>query len=226
MSSAGDRNVKRVLILAEGDTEEQFVKKILAPYLQSKDVFVIPKTATTRRMKGGPDFKGGVVSYGKVRGDIVRLLKDTNAFVTTMLDFFRLPSDFPGRMTTPTGTGYQRVAYLEEALREDIANRNFQPYLSLHEFEALLFAEHTKIAQAFSGKDVSAKLQAIRNEFGSPEEINDEEPPSKRILELRPRYRKPAHGISIAAEIGLDRIRAECPHFDQWVKQLEELGGR
>lgn len=216
--------MRRVLILVEGDTEEQFVKKILAPHLEPQSIFIIPTIVTTRRMKSGPDFKGGAVSYGKVRGDIVRLLKDTNAFVTTMLDFYGLPSDFPGRMTMSAGTAYQRVEYLEQAFRKDIANRNFHPYLSLHEFEALLFAEHKKIAQAFSGKDVDTKLQAIRNKFGSPEEINDDEPPSKRILELLPRYRKPTDGILIAAAIGLDRIRAECPHFDQWVTQLEEPG--
>ncbi len=38
-----------------------------------------------------------------------------------------------------------------------------------------------------------------------------------------PGYEKPLLGILAALEIGLIRIRAECPHFDGWLSQLESL---
>lgn len=217
--------MSKVLVLAEGSTEERFIKEVLAPHFAAQGIYLIPKIATTRRVRNGPDFKGGIVSYGKVKFDVIQLLRDTSAIVTTMLDFYNLPSDFPAKATMRQGTCYDRVAYLEEAFKKDVAHRHFWPYLSLHEFEALLFAEPERITQLLPKKSVATKLRTIKAEFDSPEEINDDEPPSRRIVALLPRYRKPAHGILIAAAIGLDRIRAECPHFDQWVKQLEELGG-
>jgi len=50
----------RVLILAEGQTEERFVKDILQPHLWPFGVDPQPKIATTKRIKDGIDFKGGV----------------------------------------------------------------------------------------------------------------------------------------------------------------------
>lgn len=37
-------------------------------------------------------------------------------------------------------------------------------------------------------------------------------------------YRKTLHGPLLAERIGLDRIRAECPRFDAWLRRLESLG--
>jgi len=50
----------RVLILAEGQTEERFVKDILQPHLWPFGVDPQPKIAITKRIKGCIDFKGGV----------------------------------------------------------------------------------------------------------------------------------------------------------------------
>ncbi len=92
--------MSKVLILVEGQTEEAFVTQLLAPHLASRNVYPVPKLVITKRVKGGPDFKGGVFSYIKVKNDIKLLLKDTSAsVVTTLLDFYGLPSDFPGRPT-------------------------------------------------------------------------------------------------------------------------------
>ena len=38
-----------------------------------------------------------------------------------------------------------------------------------------------------------------------------------------PEYDKVLFGTLAMLEIGLDRIRAECPHFDGWMRQLESL---
>ena len=34
-------------------------------------------------------------------------------------------------------------------------------------------------------------------------------------------YQKPLHGPLAVAAIGIDRIRAVCPHFHQWLGRLE-----
>jgi hypothetical protein len=59
--------------------------------------------------------------------------------------------------------------------------------------------------------------------YEGPEEINDDplHAPSKLLEQLCPQYRKVAFGKSIAAAIGIRRIRSECPHFDEWLCRLE-----
>ncbi len=218
--------MSKVLILVEGQAEETFIREILFPYLFGNGVYPIAKLATTKRVKSGPDFKGGIVSYGKFRNDVVRLLGDTSAtIVTTMIDFYGLPTDFPGRRTMPPGSCYDRVAYLEEEIRKDIDHPRFLPYLALHEFEAMLFVAPDKIAQAFPGTSKGNELAAIRGRFTSPEEIDDDPQtaPSKRLEALFPGYEKPLHGPLVILEIGLEQIRKACVHFNNWLVNLEKL---
>ena len=219
--------MKKVLILVEGQAEETFAREALGPYLSGRGVYPQAKLATTKRVKSGSDFKGGIVSYGKVKNDIIRLLGDTNAeVVTTMIDFYGLPDSFPGRRTMPAGSCYAQVAYLEEEFRKDINHHKFLPYLMLHEFEAMLFVAPEEIAQAFPNINKYAELTAVKAEFGSPEEIDDDPKtaPSRRIQGFFPGYQKTLDGPLIILEIGLDRIRSECPYFNYWIESLERLG--
>ena len=216
--------MSKVLILVEGQTEETFVREVLAPHLAGRGVYPIARLATTKRVKSGSDFKGGIVSYGKFRNDIIRLLGDTSAaLVTTMVDFYGLPMDFPGRRSMPTSSCYDQVAYLEQEIHTDIGHPRFLPYLSLHEFEAMLFVGPAKIDGAFPGTNRRAELVAIKEQFRSPEEIDDDPrtAPSKRIEAIFPGYQKPLHGPLIILEIGIEQIRAECPHFGNWLVELE-----
>ena len=64
--------MKRVLVLVEGFTEERFVKDVLAPHLESREIFATPKIVTTKRTKQGPDFKGGITDYQKLENDLLR----------------------------------------------------------------------------------------------------------------------------------------------------------
>ncbi len=215
-----------VHILVEGQAEETFVREVLAPYLAEKGVYPVAKLATTKRVKSGPDFKGGIVSYGKFKNDAIRLLGDTSiVMVTTMVDFYGLPKDFPGQRTISAGSCYDRVAYLEESLRKDINHPKFLPYLALHEFETMLFVAPEKITQAFPDTNKGEELAAIKKQFGNPEEIDDnpQTAPSKRLETLFPEYQKPLYGPLIILEIGVDQIRSECPHFNTWLTKLEWL---
>ena len=72
---------------------------------------------------------------------------------------------------------------------------------------------------------LTRKFQKIRDQYNSPEEINDspQSHPSKRITEIIPTYKKPLNGSQAAAKIGLDKMKQECPHFRDWLKRLEPL---
>jgi hypothetical protein len=218
--------MRKVLVLAEGPTEERFIKEVLNAHLQAFQIHLQPVIVATKRVNAGGKFKGGVPSYEKVRKELLRLLGDSSALiVTTIFDFYGLPESFPGRAAPEGATPLEKVCFVERAWSENIANARFRPYLSLHEFEALLFVSPQAIAQGFSRPELLTPLQRIRRAFATPEDINDdpETAPSARLQKLFPRYSKPFFGTLISRRIGLADLRSECNHFADWLKMLEKL---
>lgn len=219
---------KRVLILVEGQTEERFVKDVLGPALWHKELFLQPTILVTKQVKDGPNFKGGVTNFARFKNDTQRLLNSAGgALVTTMVDYYRLPADFPGMASRPPhGTPIQRVTHVENAIAQHFhSSPHFVPFLVLHEFEAWLFASPTELPRALTEPRKQPEFEAIRKGVATPEKINErpEFAPSKQIEKLFPAYRKRLHGPTIANRIGLDRIRAECPHFNDWMTKLENF---
>lgn len=216
----------RILVLCEGQTEETFVKRILAPHLAAYGKSIIPILLVTKKVKTRAVFTGGVTSYAKLRRDVLRLLGDSGAAcVTTMLDYYGLPDDFPGKNTLQGHTPYERVAYLENTFGQDINRRHFHPYLMLHEFEAFLFSQPATILTTIGMAGTPVLFGEDISTFRSPEEINDgpQTHPSARIRRVFRAYRKISHGLRIAEQIGLSHIRSRCPHFDSWLNFLEKI---
>ena len=104
-------------------------------------------------------------------------------------------------------------------------SNRFVPYVMMHEFEAMLFSDCDGFASGIGRSDLAPKFQEIRDAFGTPEEIDDspDTAPSKRVQKLVPGYQKPLMGTLAAIEIGLEAIRAACPHFRGWLERLERL---
>ncbi len=217
----------KALMLVEGQTEEAFAKNLLAAHLKDHGVIVIPIIVATKRLLTGDKKRGGYVPYPRLRSEILRLLNDSSAIcVTTMLDYYGLAPEFPGRESPAGNTALEKVVSVETAWTADINNHRFVPYLALHEFEAMLFTAPTEIAVSFGQPALQSSLQSIRESFKTPEEINDHEDtaPSKRLGRLFPGYNKPFYGELIAERIGIERIRNECAHFAAWLAKLEALG--
>lgn len=204
--------MKRVIIYCEGPTEETFVNRILAPAFYPRNIYITASNC------------GGDSKYSIIKRDLRNLCKDSGAVVTSMLDYYQLPSDTPG-VREATGSVYEKVNYIEEHIRIDVDRENLMPNLMLHEFEALLFSEPECFSYCGLSERKLAELKAIRQMSETPEHIDNgpSTAPSKRILSLYPEYIKPLDGINVAQDIGLDRMRAECRHFDQWVTKLERL---
>jgi hypothetical protein len=95
----------------------------------------------------------------------------------------------------------------------------------VHEFEALLLAKPLLLAQVMNALPKASQVQAIRDQFSNPEEINDDPLTalSKRVQSLFPEYRKRLHGPLTTTRIGLAVLRTECPHFNEWMTCLEGL---
>jgi hypothetical protein len=223
--------VKKVLALVEGPTEEAFIKQVLLPALPQ--IILVPIIIKTR-LTGAKPVKGGTVTYYEFKRQLQLLLDDPSAaLVTTMIDFQGLGSDFPGRAMPEGSTPIAKVLFVEETMRRDLNETRYHPYLALHEFEALLFAKPESIADVLERPALTKVLQDICEKHPkTPEDINDSPAtsPSARIESACEQlfgsarvFQKRTHGPMIAARIGLEKIRAECPHFNNWITQLEKL---
>jgi hypothetical protein len=216
--------MKRCLILVEGPTEEGFVKDLLVPMFAPLDFHLTPIVLMTKKIKSGGKFTGGVTSYAKMRADLARLLPDTGALVTTMIDYYGLPADTPGMASRPASSPAHRVRHVEDAIYQDLASpRNLILFLALHEFEALLFTDPAITASVIPAPEKASELAAIAGGL-APEDINEhvDTAPSKRLLRVFPTFKKTLHGPIAAERIGLAAIRARCPHFNGWLSRLEE----
>ena len=220
----------RLHAIAEGQTEQAFVRHILAAHLAHFGVFADARCVlTSKDNRAGKTYRGGLVSYVKARADILAWLKedgDGHCRFTTLFDLYKLPKDFPGYEDAKgVSDPYRRVEMLEAALAQDIDDRRFIPYIQLHEFESLIFANPRQLDWEYLEHDAAIRrLVNITNQT-APELINDgeETAPSKRILKEIPEYDKPGAGVAVVGKIGLPALREKCPHFAAWIKQLEEL---
>ena len=211
-------------VLVEGPTERDFVDEILAPHLRS-----VGYSSVSRRLIAAP--KGaGICAWTQAKTNI-RIRLRANAYVTTMVDYYGLPQDWPGRAESGAQPPHLKADFVERAILEDMrgedAAANLIPYVMLHEFEAILFSDCEKLAAAVGYQQLTSAFQEIRDQFPTPEDIDDsrEGAPSKRIEALLAPdvYRKPPVGLRGAQAIGLEAIRAECPHFAKWMDSLEAI---
>lgn len=221
----------KIFVLVEGQTEEAFIKQVLAPSLPC--LWLVPSIVKTK-VTGARPQEGGTVRYEEFRRQLNLLLRDpTAALVTRMFDYVDLDDDFPGRAAVQGATSKARVMSVERAIAADVNHPRFRPYLSLHEFEALLFVQPERIAEVVQEPRIRVGLEAVRARYAvTPEDINDSPAtsPAARIEALcaeeagsRAVFSKRAHGPIIAARIGLPAIRAQCPHFNDWISGLEAL---
>lgn len=218
----------RLLILAEGQSEEIFARRTLVPHLSAFGVYANVTVLRTKRIMSGGSFRGGVSSYAKIRKNVIELLKDSSACVTTLLDYYGLPKDFPQftEILPISGLSAQeRAARLQEAFAADIGHRHFIPFLALHEFEAWLFSNPQTVAHHFGNPALTARLTEVVIQAGAPEEINNnpDTHPSARIEQMIPNFKKTSDGPTILHKVTLGSIRAACPHFGHWLAVLEGL---
>jgi len=102
------------------------------------------------------------------------------------------------------------------------------PYVHVHEFESLIFAEPAQLELLC---DTPADLRALHGLLASveglaPEEIDGGEAtnPARRIADVfGKRYAKATVGPAILSLIGLPTLMARLPRFAAWVQRLAAL---
>jgi len=217
----------RLNITAEGFSEERFISDILRPHLLEFGIYAESrKVLTNRKLRK----RGGIVSYAKFKNDITQWFRECpDVYHSTLIDLYGLKPDFPGHHEAKMKQPYERIEFMEDALKNELDFHKFIPYIQLHEFESLLFSD-TEILQQWLGLYNTLPkrcFELIKNTagHGNPELINDNPntAPSKRILGLCNTYDKVDDGVLILKEIGITKLREHCKHFGEWITKLEQL---
>lgn len=218
--------MKRLIIVCEGQTEQEFCNDILQPHFIQFGIVIqnptIKKTA------------GGIVNWSSLKHQIETHLKqDPTAFVTTLIDFYGIHANhnYPNWLQANQHNNKNvGMDLMEQGMLSSIPaqlHQRFIPYIQLHEFEGLLFCDINVFDNGFEENeflDYDYLVQTI-NENENPELINDSSitAPSKRLLKIIKDYSKITHGSLIAQDIGINKIRAKCPRFNKWIDDLEHI---
>jgi hypothetical protein len=216
--------VKPLYILVEGQTEEEFVKENLISFFVEREIYDVRPIKISTKV----GYKGGFVNYDHLKRDATKLLKERREIVlSTFVDYFRVPNNLPefdecGRIADID----RKIECLEEAMKKDIGDARFFPYIQKHEFEALLFSSNEGF-ESYYGREVSKETAKIIEAFPNPEEINDkpQTAPSKRLLKIIPTYNKVLEGNILALQVTLEQMLEKCPRFNGWIEGLIDLCG-
>ncbi len=218
--------MRNLYFIVEGETEEEFVKRLLMPYLYGRGL-ACHIQAILIYMSGGGHGHNNTEHFLNTIEPV--LYEKGEPVITSLLDFFRFPCKQPAFVACaaqPTAVG--QVACLQAALFAAVQQIRpypfFIPYIQLHEFEALLFADD--VGHELHDPGIRAAVAAVIADFPSPEEINSrpEYAPSKRLETIynahNQRYRKVADAVDVVELIGMDRLLDRCPQFKAWVERL------
>ncbi len=221
-------NFTEVIAIVEGKTEQDFIRKVVAPYLHNKGIYITPVQVSK------PGGKGGDVKFSRVKNDFHNHLSQrSDTLVTTFLDLYGL-KEWPDLDAVKLEPNYENMierlySSTDKALKEIFDSRTVEqriiPFFAIYEFEALLFSSPEKLAEklACSHESISRILTACKE----PEQINNspQTAPSKRLNTLAPRghFKKASEGVAIASEIGIDTMREKCPQFNQWLERLVNI---
>ena len=187
----------RLMILAEGQTEQAFIEIVLKKYLSNLEINV-------------QNLKGGKISVERLVNRINRLTYNFDK-VTTFIDYYGFYK-----------AAQQKIECLEKTILEKVRQREkFIPYLQSYEFEALLFADKSIIKKQLNlNPKQFTELNLITE---PPEKINHDSNPSQRLKKIYQGYDKKLNGVEITQAIGLEKIKEKCPRFRCWIETLQKL---
>lgn len=214
--------MQRILIICEGQTEQEFCNNLLKPYFWNKNKLI----QTPLIKKSG----GGIVPWRDLKSQIEKhLLQEKNAYITTFIDYFGLGDSFPAwKESKRLNDKNKKVEMLEKAMKDDLQSKlqdRFIPYIQLHEFESLLFYDMSIFEKWIPENDILDKqnLTDTLKIYSNSELINDTNPPSYRLKHSIKGYDKVLCGSIFATEIGLENIKIRNPRFASWIEILLNL---
>jgi len=208
--------MKRLIIICEGETEQEFCQDVLYPHFFDKGIQISNPTIKKTN--------GGIVKWNTLKKQIENHLKqEKDAYVTTFIDLYALPLDYPN-------FDISNVSIIEQGMKANIDNSlnyRFIPYIQRHEFECFIFSSIDVLQRNFTFLEANFPEieKVMQSHPDNLEDINNspETAPSKRLLNNIKGYNKIVYGACLASEIGLTTIRQKCPRFNEWIGKLENI---
>lgn len=211
--------MRRLVFLVEGDTELIFINNHVVPYLYSKgfeNAMNAQKIITNRQLHK----KGGNINYDYLKNDIQRVMAQGNVIITTFLDFFRLPTNFPGYTLDSN-----QIDNIEISVHTNLNSHEFLlPYIQKHEMEALMFSSMDGFNIVIDDERKLAQLESIITRYENPEDINNHPStsPSNRLKSIF-QYNKVGDRELILEAIGIYEMIKKCPRFREWLTKVENI---
>jgi hypothetical protein len=214
----------RLHLLVEGQTEEVVRDQLLLPWFEGLGFSVSGSTLQTGRTPAGVKARGGVSTWSKIERDIRLLLGDSSlTLLTTVIDYYGFPQEAPGMADRPPGDPTVRVAHVEAALSACIGDRRFLPP-SRPPRDRIVGPRGTEPARRTlrgpcSGGDARRRGGSGRRRGTGERRAGD------GAVEADPGcasdFQKTVDGPLALLGPGIDRLRADCPHLDAWMVELQ-----
>lgn len=196
---------KNVSVICEGQTEVDFIKKLNRKYFNIRNISLKPITLNKTSAMNGNVSMDRLVYFIKRAPEVI---------VTTFVDYY----GFKGEI----GKSYME---LERQIKKLSEKEHIIAYVQLHEIEALWFTNINAIKDVKDAStDQMQSLEEIVKTYPNPEDINNsrETAPSKRLETIFKDYKKIRDGNAIADKISIEEMKKKCPHFSNWLDEIEE----
>ncbi len=224
--------MKSLYIIVEGETELEFVNRLLIPYFISQGIQTHIQGLMITMKGGGHGFN----NIEHLKKTIKPLLYSENEpVITTMIDHYGINSDkkIPNYSNCIGENDIEkRISCMEQELKNEVNSikkyRYFIPNIIRHELETFLFANPAKGFE-LEKDEIRKDVIAICAEIPNIEDINctPEGAPSKRLERVykknNSKYNKVAVGVDIAELTGIESILQKCPRFKNWVDKIKSM---
>lgn len=196
----------KIAILVEGNTEMAF-RPVLLSFLNSHLQHQMPRLKFIK-------YDGRIPKDDDLKRTVENLLAGSNAYdaVIALTDVYTGTKDFRDAADAKS----QMIRWVGN-------NPNFYPHTAQYDFEAWLLPFWNTI-QRLAGHNKTAPS-------GSPEAVNHDRPPSKRIREIfeigtsRDSYVKPRDATRILRENNLAASANVCPELKAFLNRIISLSG-
>jgi Domain of unknown function (DUF4276) len=221
--------MKHLYIIVEGQTELEFVNKILTPYFSSQNIITHIQGIPIYISGGGHGFNN--IEHFKNTIKPVMSYKN-EPIITTLIDYFKLNSEtkLPGFKECPQDIPTDnKIQFLENKLNDIVQNitpyKFFIPYIQKHEMETLMFA-NPEVGFSLENDRIKKSVLEVYNKYKNIEEINGTEngAPSNRLKAIYKandkKYEKIVDGMDIAELTGIEKMLEKSPRFKNWIEKL------
>ncbi|MEQ8674628.1 MAG: DUF4276 family protein [Aggregatilineales bacterium] len=207
----------RLVIICEGDTEEQVLKKFLEP-------FSLPEPEGFGNNIELINTKG----VGKLKNQFKKLaeleLQNTDTYVLCLLDLYGAPYTYSNdvhQSDDPTHAKYMACKSIMESVIHAEFNERFFAFPVVHELETWILADIVSVKSYFQVSELTR--------YPAPESIENPAQELKTLLSRHRNreYKKWRDGRNLFDLIDANRVYDDnCPHFIALIDQLLALQGQ